>query len=213
MFIVDFDDTLFDTQAFKEARCRALKECGVSEELFWETYRQARHSPDGLSTYSNNRHAEILVERGFEKACVLDAFDRVSGEKQVASFIFQDTKPFLERLRSCQRPLVLLSLGDPATQEMKVRGSGIHDYFDRVFFVDAGKVEVVAELMAAVHEHETWFINDKVQETKEVVKHFPTMRIVLKQPSVALEAQYVESGFPHFKTLSEIQAYVAKHFG
>ena len=84
MFIVDFDDTLFDTQAFKEARCRALKECGVSEELFWETYRQARHSPDGLSTYSNNRHAEILVERGFEKACVLDAFDRVTKARIIA---------------------------------------------------------------------------------------------------------------------------------
>lgn len=213
MFVVDFDDTLFDTQSFKEARCRALQACGVSESLFWETYRQARNSPDGLFTYSNSRHTEILAENGFDRTCILDAFERVSGDKLMASFLFKETRPFLDFLSNYHRPLVLLSLGDPMTQEMKVRGAGIHDYFDRVFFIDVGKVKVVKELMAAVHEHETWFINDKVQETKEVAKHFPSMHVVLKQPAAAADTDYIVSGWPHFKTLNEIQAYVTTQLG
>lgn len=213
MFIVDFDDTLFDTQAFKEARCRALEKCGVSEDLFWQTYREARMSPEGIFTYSNSRHAEVLVEHGFEEACVLDAFDRVSNVKLMTSFLFKDTVPFLEYLRSHKRPLVLLSLGDPAAQELKVRGSGIHDYFDRVFFVDADKVAVVTELLTSVHEHEAWFINDKVRETKEIAERFPNLHMVLRQPASASAEDYVMSGLPYFKTLTEIQAYVAKHLG
>lgn len=209
MFIIDFDDTLFDTQAFKEARCQALKKCGVSEELFWETYYEARNSSDGLFVYSNSRHAEILTERGFERARILDAFDRVSGEELLASFLFGDTLPFLDYLRGRNRPLTLLSLGDPAAQEMKVRGAGIHSYFDQIFFVDAGKVKIVTELMTKARAHETWFINDKVKEAEEVAEHFPGMHVVLKQPAAAPAAQYAASGLPYFKTLAEIQAYVA----
>ena len=67
MFIVDFDDTLFDTHAFKEARLLAVQRTGVSEEEFWHTYREARNSTDGLFTYSNERHAAILAARVYDR--------------------------------------------------------------------------------------------------------------------------------------------------
>ena len=48
MFIIDFDDTLFDTHAFKHARLEAVKNLGVSEDLYWETYKKARNDSGSL---------------------------------------------------------------------------------------------------------------------------------------------------------------------
>lgn len=212
MFVIDFDDTLFDTQAFKDARCRALVPCGVSPEIFWETYRLARNTPEGLFVYSNNRHAEILAERGFDRQCVIDAFERASGEHLIASFLFEEAKPFLDFLKTFHQPLVLLSLGDTAAQELKVRASGIHNYFDRVFFVDAGKVAVMRELMGAVHDSDVWFINDKVGETKEIADFFPGIRVVLKQAPAFPVSDYAESAFPYFSSLTDIQRHITNAY-
>ena len=58
MYIFDFDDTLFNTQAFKHARLQVLKKIGVSEELYKETYVKARNDADGDFVYSDKNYIE-----------------------------------------------------------------------------------------------------------------------------------------------------------
>jgi len=206
MFIIDFDDTLFDTHAFKQARFEAVKLFGVSEEIFWETYQQARNSEDGKFTYCDERHAELLGEKGFERDKILSALQDVSA--QIPSFLCDDVIDFLEFLKEKNKEMILLSLGQKSFQELKTRESGVYDYFDRVFMADDTKEHILTKIFKDVGNQEAWFINDKPQETLDLLDKFPNMKVVLKVSPNFDEEEYKKSGLPFFKDLIEIKEYV-----
>lgn len=206
MFIVDFDDTLINTNAQKLARLELLKEIGVSEELYWKTYNMARVNEIGQVVYSHNRHAQILKGFGFDEEKVMTLSQSVSDRSK--EFLFKDAVEFLEKIKKLGQPLILLSLGDPLIQEQRVNGAGIHRYFDRVFFVNDTKVHVVQEILEHHKPEKVWFINDKVKETLTVFSACPTLTPVLRQtPNISVE-EYEASGLPFFQTLTEILHYV-----
>lgn len=207
MFVIDFDDTLFDTQGFKQARLDAVRELGVSDDVYWETYLEARNSPDGLFTYSNERHAEMISLRGFNEDEVLAHLQTTTGE-ELENFLFPTTCEFLDELKKYNQPMVLLSLGEPAFQELKVKGSCIDTHFDRMFMVDKTKEDVLRELFTKEAEEKTWFINDKVSETTELVKKFPKMKAVLRVSLNVPLKDYDKSKLPFFETLEEILNYI-----
>jgi FMN phosphatase YigB (HAD superfamily) len=206
MFILDFDDTLFDTQKYKCARQKSLENIGVSEEIFWKTYKLVRKNEHGEMVYSDIRHAEALVHFGFEVEKVMEQFENINNELE--KFVFADTHYFLESLKKSGETLLLLSLGDPRIQEMKVKGSGIHDYFERTFFVMDSKVHMVQHILEHHKPEQVWFINDKVQETQEVVSSFPNIKVVLHQSPAIPPEEYTHSTLAYFQTLTEILSYV-----
>lgn len=210
MFIVDFDDTLFNSFVFKKDRFEAAHQFGVPLELFLETYWQNRTNPDGTTSYTNERHAAALAAHGFPEDKIARAFAEITKPRALQKYLFPDTIAFLDFLKQTGKPVVLLSHGDPTSQELKVRGVGIHDAFDRVFFVDGPKAPTVGELLNEVRERPVWFINDKVGETQEIQKEFKELNIVLKQAEQFAEKEYQESGLPYFKTLQEIQKFLDK---
>ncbi|MBI5728890.1 MAG: hypothetical protein HY983_01420 [Candidatus Magasanikbacteria bacterium] len=205
MFIVDFDDTLFDTFRYKHARMDALQDLGVSRELSELTYQACRIG------YTDERHAALIAKHGFNIEAIEKAFADCQARAQ--EFVFSDSVPFLSFLKSTGRSVVLLSLGGAVTQEAKLKASGLHNWFDRVFIVVADKISIVRELIDGVTDRPVWLFNDKVQESVDLARVFPDVKVVMKRsPSFAEEA-YQQSGLPHFQTLTEIQAYVAKHLG
>lgn len=207
MFIIDFDDTLFHTHGFKQARVHSLVQAAVSLKDIHETYREA-YQHNGLASYSNHIHADFLSLRGYDHDRVLEALEATTGDA-LRDFLFPDTVDFVHSLKSMGKPVVLLSLGDPSMQELKVKGSGIHDYFDRVFMVSDNKEHVLQELISVgEREEDLWFINDKVEETLRVSARFPRMRAVLKKSDSIDESEYVQSNLPYFNTLTEIYDYI-----
>jgi len=209
MFIIDFDDTLINTHALKLEMLNNLKEVGIPEDLYRETYRQTRNNSDGIITYTVESHAKMLATRGFVYEEVLEALKK-SLNGNMEKFVFPDAVQFINCLKKYNKPLVLLSLGEPATQEVKVRSSGLHDYFDRVFIVDSGKIKVLNELFGVEKVREAWFFNDKISESLEVLKEFPDLKVVLKKSDSISEEEYKQSGLKYFNTLTEIQKYVAQ---
>lgn len=209
MYIIDFDDTLFDTRAFKQARLDSVKRMGVSDEDYYESYVEARNSSDGLFTYSNERHAEMLTRRGYEKEKILTALEETTGE-QLSTFLFQDTIAFLDHLKSFGKPMILLSLGDPSFQELKVKGSGIDQYFDRLFMVNDEKSRVVQELLDnhSGNESDVWFVNDKPGEAAELREKFPGIHILLRKSEAIEEAEYQKNNIPYYVSLTELSTYV-----
>ncbi len=207
MFIIDFDDTLFETEKYKIARMEALRSIGISEADFWETYQQARNDDNGLFAYSDERHAQMLARRGYDEVRILE-FLQASTQGAVA-FLDTEAHQFLQDLQSYHEPLVLLSLGDPATQGLKVKAAGIAHYFERLFLVEENKQAAVQELLDhVVPEKTVWLINDKPQETAELAKAFPRLKAVAKMSPRFTAHDYEVAGVPWFQTLSEISQYV-----
>lgn len=209
MFIIDFDDTLFDTQAFKQARLDAVQRLGVSENEYWETYRIARNSADGAVTYTNERHAQVLSSRGYNENEVLQMLEETTGAS-VVNFLFDDTVAFLEKIKKIGEPMILLSLGNPGFQELKTKGSKIDKYFDRTIFVHDTKMNVLEELLSKIKDKDCWFINDKVKETTRLSKAYPELKPILKVSKQFEKSDYKASGLPYFQSLTQINEYVEK---
>lgn len=212
MFIIDFDDTLFNTRpGFKEARIAAVARLDISPEVYQETYGQARRTPEGIASYSNYRHAQILGTKGFDEAAVRAALETTTTPEKLRDLLYPEAHEFLQKLKKLGEPLVLLSLGDAEFQNLKVQGTGIAPYFERIFVVDDTKEHVVRKLLEHVTDSTIWFINDWVTQTMELALKFPSVRFVLKQsPTGGTDEEYTKSGLPYFKTLTEIYDYIAK---
>lgn len=211
MFVLDFDDTLFDTHQYKQARQEALLAVGVDAETFWHSYAEARKTPDGLFAYSNERHAQILARRGFDAHMIFRALEATTNGN-LEPFLFSGAIRFLDYLQSLGPPMILLSLGDPSLQEIKVRGAGIHNYFDRMFFVHDSKENVLRELTASIDERMILLVNDKPDESRTLKDLFPSMKIILKKSASIPEAAYRQAGFTYANYIEEIQAYVEKYY-
>lgn len=207
MFIVDFDDTLFDTHRFKQARLDALRAMGISEEMYWRTYQQARGDVTGTVTYTDERHAGAFVGTQFDRTKILAALKDIS-EKRITEFLFPDSISFLQKLRDTGKKILLLSLGASSFQETKVRGAGIDKLVDDMVFIEESKQYVLDHILRDRKQDDIWFINDKIDETEELVQSFPGVRTVLKRSQSIPEEQYHQSPFTHFDSLSEISDYV-----
>ena len=208
MIIIDFDDTLFNTHKFKKDRLEALKDVGVSEEVYWETYLKARNSNDGLFTYSNERHANVLEASGFEKEKVLEALEKTTSGLALKNTLSTGAESMLKEFKQKFSTVILLSLGDPAFQELKTKGAGISEYFERIFFVDDSKEHVMKNLLENHKPEQVWFVSDKVSETKKIVEQIPEIKSVLKVSKNIDISEYENSGLPFFQTLEEITKYV-----
>lgn len=207
MFIVDFDDTLFDTRAFKQMRQKTLQALGVSDEIYEKSYLEAYNNSLGINTYNNNRHAEVLEQYGFDKQTIVMALDGL--KTVIKDLLFPDTVSFLEWLKKCNQKLILLSLGEPSWQKMKIDGARIAKYFDEVFTVDDTKEHIIEKILNEfLDEKEVWFINDKIEETKKVMQHFSNLKPILKMSPRFSEEEYILSLMPYFSTLTEIKQYV-----
>lgn len=213
MFIIDFDDTLFDTHQFKITMNSALASCGVNADDADWSYKAARNLPDGQYAYSHTRRAEFLATRGYDASAIVNALENITSPESLQAHLLPGAREFLEVIKAVGQPMILLSLGDPNFQELKVHGTGVEKYFDRLFMVPEKKEEVIAELLTHHSPTEYWLINDKVDETKSIAQHFPKIRVALKRSSRISLADYEESGWPHFETLAEIQNYILEKYG
>jgi len=209
MFIVDFDHTLFDTKAFKEARLEALRSLGVPDDVYWKTYEQARNDGTGTVTYTDERHAAAFAGTQFNRHKVLIALKNIS-ENRIKEFLFSDAISFLKALRKLGKPIVLLSLGAPSFQLAKVHGTGVDHYVDDVIVVDDNKKFVLERLVDPNSQETVWLINDHIEETKNMKDMFPNIHPVLKRTHRDT-ALYEQSNIPFFDSLTEIACYVYKN--
>ncbi len=205
---IDFDDTLFDTHAFKQVRLDAIKEIGVSEDTFWSTYREARGIEKGkIATYSDELHAKLLETQGFDFQTVHEILKNVTNH--ISTFVLLGAVDFLLSVQEKAGHLVILSLGDPAFNLLKMRQSGLQKYVNESIVVDETKIKVLRRMKKRFPDERRWlFINDKVTETIEIHDQFPGMNVVLRQSPSIGESEYKRAGYAHFPTLKEVSEYI-----
>lgn len=157
MFIIDFDDTLFDTHALKK----------------------------------------ILAQ------------SRQPEEKELKELLFSDASSFLHFLKTVNQKIILLSFGEFSFQSKKINATGIAKFFDEIVITPDNK-ELALEKILKQFDDETgvWFLNDKIEETRKILEHFPKLKPILKKSPQFTDEEYCSSQMPCFDTLTEIQKYV-----
>ena len=208
MYIIDFDDTLFNTEAFKLAKLEAAMHLGISEKVFWEAYHAPRENDEGAYVYTSELHAKELAKRGFDEIGVLSVLKKV--DAQIAQFVFPDTIDFLIKMKSLKKPMVLLSLGSPEYIRKKVAGAGIEKYFDKIIVVDKTKTEALGDLLKESENQDIWLVNDKPNESMQLKQQFPDINFILKKSKKYSDEEYVKSGIPSFSSLHEIYEFIRK---
>lgn len=199
--IIDFDDTLFDTLALKEDIKEILAHHGINQRLFDESY-QAAKTRNCHGDYDFGTHLSVLEDKciDFEKNEV--ARDLEYLKKNLGKYLSAEADDFLEYFKQRNIPLILLTVGDEKIQRSKISQSKIEKFFHKIRVVN-NKAHCFDEL-AAPETGEIVFINDKIQETKEVLRTFPHLKAILKIRRDISLAEYQLSGLPYFKTLDEI---------
>lgn len=205
--IIDFDDTLFNTQALKLELARVFGKYGISQEKFAETYLKIYQDQNGRAQYDVVRHLDLLSQefKTLDKEKILAEINQLLKGWRLAG-----VPEFLSALKQKDFYLILLSLGGERFQKRKIEAAGIKNYFDEIITVDEPKIKILKDLIGSLGE-EIIFINDKIKETQEAKAVFPSLKpILLMREDIFPLSDYQNSGLPYFKTFSEIIEYMNK---
>lgn len=175
-FIIDLDNTIFDTKAFREDIFAFFRELGISETQIRDSYDVL--AKDGGYDYSIEIHLNQI-----KKMCGIDisGFDgkvEVFKEKDLARFVRANVFDVLERMKKNGHKIVLFSKGNAVFQDLKLVKSGLKRYFDEIVIVrpDQMKEDVLKDVKI---EGEAYFINDNWPETEKVIERFPGLNYIL----------------------------------
>lgn len=146
VIVFDLDDTLFDTlgQLVKPATketCQAMISAGLNaslddciqqrNEIFKNNPRDNiyRLLVNHFGT-NDNENTDSIVTAGFE------AFHNRKVEEEITPF--EHTHQTLQSLKA-NYPLFLVTLGNPPTQQKKVKRLGLEEFFEKIFYVDVAQ--------------------------------------------------------------------------
>lgn len=205
--IIDFDDTLFDTITLKDEFKEMLARHGVNGGLFDESYQEAK-TRNCHGDYDFDTHLLVLEEKcaGFDQKKA--ARDLEDLKKNLEKYLLAEADNFLEYFKQKKIPLILLTLGDEEIQKSKISQSKIGKFFHKIRIVH--NKALCCDELAASETGEIIFINDKIQETKELLEAFPHLKAILKMRRDIALAEYQSSGLPYFKTFQQILNYLDK---
>ena len=207
--IIDFDDTLFDTVSMKEDLLALFARFGMSAEKFWETYR-ASYFRNDLASYNLWHHVDIACQQ-FSNLDKKSLLTEAEAFFKNGRYLLAGVMDFLNELRNLGVPLILLSLGDAEFQKQKVESVGVAKFFNEVIFTGRKKVDAIQPLIKEANG-DIIFINDKINETREVVALSIQIKPILRVKNGVEMFDYKQSGWPFFQTLSEIALFIKENY-
>lgn len=175
---LDFDDCLFDTQAFYVELQNIFEGFGVSEELFKKSYQEIRAEfPPGGWCYSFDAHINRLQQNvSFDEESLRQKLAVFSTDTK--KFLFPDVEDFLILLRENAFRIFILSFGDTEHQMAKISGTGISQFIERNIITDKDKGEALRSEIDD-DEKDTWFFDDRMKYIESVKRAFPKIKTVL----------------------------------
>lgn len=196
--VFDLDYTLLDTARFKAAMAASLSDCGISKELFWETYEQTSKTADKICDYDPERHLALLGDR--LRCGAKDALRRIDAVvSRLPEFIFPGVVSMLSRLRTKKMKLALFTHGNVSWQKKKVARSGLADRFDLLLFTPEVKERSVEELKKL--QSPVIMVNDNGHEIDELQKVLPDFAMIAVKGPKPLPA---DPSVPVCRNLEEV---------
>lgn len=164
--IIDFDYTIFDTEAFRVSLIEAFTSFGVTDALYRSTEEQLIHA-DGLGIYDFTKHLNLLHQQ--TDASIIELNAAAEGVfQQMRSFLFSDALTFLQHTAEQKH---ILSYGQQAWQQRKIQYSGIEQWVHSVTITNGKPKEECIESL--ITQERTIFIDDRGSAIDAIKAHFP----------------------------------------
>lgn len=169
IIIFDLDDTLLDTERFKADYFTALAGIlGVSLRTIFYLYEKFKVTQNG-----NFDHAPYVafMANKLQKEVPAPAaalLERFSWRDYADQSVFD-----ILRILQKEHDLHLVSKGAPKLQKIKLRDSGLGEFFftENTVFHEEFKTDAIRKNFT---DMPIYFVNDKLNETREVAEHFPS---------------------------------------
>lgn len=162
MIIFDLDHTLFDTDILKKDFCGIFGKHGICQEDFYKTFYESYNvDPETHGCYHFDKHCRILEniseqeKEEIKKELAHAIFSRGK------SFLFSDTIPVLNYFKNCGEKLVLVTKGVDDFQNLKLKATGLDQYFKEVYIVIKSKFTAFEK---KVGDEQIFHVNDRLDE-------------------------------------------------
>lgn len=155
--VIDFDYTVFDTQAMREALINTCRDAEGYTRAEAELKKEGR-----LFTFEEHVRLMNVSEQ------VVQTMRNVL--QDVSRFVYDDVMVFLDEY--VEHELVMLTYGNPEWQRQKFEASGLKKYFDSVIYTDKAK-ELQKNLWET--DERVIIINDKATEIDAVIEKYPSV--------------------------------------
>lgn len=204
---IDFDETLFHTEDFKNALLSKVAPYGVTPADFWSTLRLTENSPERTTyyDYTFEKHLERLRARGYKipEGILAEFANALSWH--MPKFVFADAENFLKSMRAMSEHLMLLSSGNRDFQLFKIQASGLAEHFDEIIIIHDHK-ETIIDYFTEQGKKTCLFVNDNLEENIRTRETIQSVKVFSKINLLKFSKdEYRVSGIPAYATLSEIQ--------
>lgn len=205
VFILDFDDTLFDKNKFKEGLEKLFGRFGVSPKMFRQSYRWVKKNSLG---YDAKKHLAILLKflpGVLDKKKAQRAIDKFL--KTARNFIYPDAKKFLKQARK-NHDLILLTYGSKKWQQTKVKNSGLAPLFKKIIYTqDLFKQEPLKKILPKFKNQMAVFVDNDPRVLESIrQKHPGIFTVQIIRPGIFLKKsqnQFSVKNFNGFLTRVE----------
>ena len=153
--IIDFDDTIFDTERFKKEKLfPALTQYGVSKKVFEISYKKYYKKN---TTYDVYKHLELLEKKFTIK--IDKALFSLQISKNLHTFIFPE---YIRIFEKCGKDnIYIITQGEKEFQKLKIYSSLIQKKVKKILIVDDSKQNELERLCSLWSAELIIFIDDK----------------------------------------------------
>lgn len=173
---IDFDDTLFDRNAFRRGLFEVMGSLGLSDEELETSYRAVYSDgyagPLAQLAYINENIKSIDLAVSKQK---IDGFLSSAGK-----YLYPNSIEFLQSIDRTKYCPMLLTVGGIEFQQAKVSNSGIEQYFDECYYTTENKAQTLKNLVGS--DEKFILIDDKDRELSAVVENFENAIVVKAEP-------------------------------
>jgi FMN phosphatase YigB (HAD superfamily) len=206
--IIDFDHTLFDTDAFLRAAALAAKQHGVSQALFYRTFAAITAEPRD-APYSFPQHiAAIAALTPVARSSLYKDFRQIVDRS--SSFLYSDATAFLRNLLRWNVRVTLLTYADQKLRRAQLSSTSLSRWFDSVDIVSNSRAEKYKRLQEIAQISMTSILVDDHPKVLKAAEGFVTLRLRLRR-RVLTRYRGIEPalpGVPVFRTLSDAYSFL-----
>ena len=204
-FYIDFDSTLYNTRAFIKSLLDAITNAIISQNKSLNREDVLAEAKD-LFTSDKIYNVEKLC-RFFAEKYNLDFDPIFSSAKFIINngtgFVYPDTIPFLEKLKSENNELVILTFaqtGNTDEQMLKIKGSKLDKFFDDII------ITTVPKWTLELDYKNSFFIDDNPKELSGLYKNNPYKIVRIKREDTKYSLAPLADGveMEEYKNLTDV---------